>query len=378
MKSKLQIAVIALFVATLWLPLLYTPFRFRQERETVQRIERRTPNGTLAFSRCGRNLEHWTKEVQLWYRESFAFRSKLMSIYSASHYLIHSYPRSFFGRDGHAFVKHLIIRKIKPIDAAKRESISETLSELRQVCEQREVPCLFIFIPSKETVHPELAPRWIRERSSAPKRQALIDLIRTNNFPVLDLSPVLKSNAEQTGRILFPKQDTHWNIYGALLGYYEMMPIIKIWIPESRTVAENEYVLVRKEKSKNYSRSFYLDCLLSEPLSNIKEIHLPPARIVRQGKEEWHTVKRLPKIGRSDAFCPDRGTRKVVFIRDSFFSLTSQLLNHGFAHTVYLNHEAEGSDPVKVAAAEHPDLLVIALQEDLMGDYLARLIQIEE
>jgi hypothetical protein len=377
MKSRLQIAIIALFVATLWLPLLCTPFRFQKERKTLQSVERRTPRGTLEFSRCDQNLERWTKEVQLWYRESFAFRSKLMSVYNISHYLIHSYPKGFYGRDGNMFREHLIIRKIKPIDAAKRGAVSDNLAELRQVCEQQGVPCLFILIPAKETVHPAVAPRWIRERSSTQKRQTLVDLIRTNNFPVIDLSPVLKNNAEQTGRILFPRYDNHWNLNGALLGYYEMMPIIKTWIPEARTVAENEQLVTRKNE-KTFSRSFYLDCLLSEPLDNIKEIRLPPVRIIRQGKEEWCTVKRLAKEGRSEVFCSARGTRTVVFIRDSFFTLTSQLLNHSFAHTVYLNHAKEGSDPVKVVVAEHPDLLVIALQENLMGDYLARSTQIEE
>lgn len=372
MKRRLQIAIIALFMATLWVPLLCTPFRFQQERKTLQNVERRTPGGTPSFSRCDRNIERWTKEVQLWYRESFAFRSKLMNIYNVSHYLIHCYPKGFYGRDGHVFLKDIIIKKIKSVDAAKRGGISDTLAEIREVCEQQNVPCFFILIPAKETVHPALAPRWIRERNSAQKRKELIDLIRANDFPVLDLLPVLKSNAEQTGRILFPKYDIHWNVNGALLGYYEMMAIIKTWIPDARTVAENEQLVTRKNE-KSFSRSFYLDCLFSEPLDNIKKINLPPVRIIRQGKEEWCTVNRLSKEGRSEVFCSDRGTRTVVFIRDSFFTLTSQLLNHSFAHTVYLNHAKEGSDPVKVVVAEHPDLLVIALQEDLMGDYLARI-----
>jgi hypothetical protein len=369
MKRKLQIAIVALFVATLWVPLLCTPFRFQKERDKLQRVERRTPGGTLSFSHCDQDIERWTKEVQLWYRESFAFRSKFMSIYNVSHYLIHSYPRGFYGRDGHMFRENLIRRKLQRMDTAKQRLISDNLAELRQVCEQQKTPCLFVLIPSKDTVYPELAPRWIRERSSAQKRQALIDLIRTNNFPVIDLSPVLKNNAEQTGRILFPKYDNHWGFNGALLGYYEMMAVIKTWIPEARVVAESEQMVTRRNAT-TYSRAFYLDGLLSEPLDNIKEIHLPPVRIVRQGKEEWCTVNRLSKEGRSEVFCSDRGTRTVVFIRDSFFTTTSQLLNHSFAHTVYLNH-AEEEDPAKVVIAEHPDLLVIALQEDLMGDYLA-------
>ncbi len=74
---------------------------------------------------------------------------------------------------------------------------------------------------------------------------------------------------------------------------------------------------------------------------------------------------KVSRGGQADVFCQGLKDQTVVFVRDSFSIQPSALLNHSFAHTVYLNNSVEGASPEEIIKKHHPDLLVFALQEEL-------------
>jgi len=375
MKQILHLLPIALFMTLLWLPPLCTPRLCRQEQDILEVAERRNPDGTLSFKDYSRDVEQWVEQAQLWYQDSFAFRSRLLTLYNVAHYQIHNYPAEFYGKEGHLFRKGHETKKLHPLSASKLERIQKNIENLSQVCSQTGTPCLFVLVPSKQTVHPQLAPRWLRERPFDPKRKSLIALIRKNNFPVLDLSTALKNAAEKTGEILYNKYDNHWNIYGALIGYREMISVIRELLPVARMVTEEELSLTHNEYDTRYTDRLYLGGFLSEPITDITGINLPPLRIIKRGKEEHHAVHIVYRRGRTDVFCQDREDSTVVFIRDSFLRLPSQLLNHGFAHSIYFNHSEEGRNLREIIEVDRPDLLVFALHEAAMQNCLRRLLE---
>jgi len=375
MKRNIQRTIILLFMAALWLPLLCTPWICGQERGAMAAAERRRPNGTLSLKECGGDVKQWAGEVQLWFRDSFAFRSKLMAFYHTTHYLVHNYPEKIYGRGGYMILKAPVGGKLRPLPAVRREKIKRNLENLRQLCTETDTPCLFILIPSKTTVHPELAPSWLRGRLSGSNRHELVALIRTNGFPLLDLSLTLRKTAKKNGEVLFRKYDHHWNIAGALAGYREMIPAIKEFIPRVRMVTEKNYSLKMDDHDARYARRFYLGRVFDEPLLDRMEgVNLPPVRVVREGRRDEECVLYMVyRGGRTDVFCRDQDSSTVVFIRDSFLDIPSSLLSYGVAHSIYLNNSKEGRHPGKVMKADHPDLLVIALEEDLMAKYLTRM-----
>ena len=152
-----------------------------------------------------------------------------------------------------------------------------------------------------------------------------------------------------------------------------MISEIKKFIPETRLVAKKNYTLKRYEHVKGYSKRLYLDSVLSEPLGLITQIDLPPVRVVTADGEQTTTIFWASRFGAKEVFCPELGSQTVLFIRDSFLTLPSQMLNHSFAHTVYLDHSEKGRNPFEVIENDHPDLLVIALQENSLGRYLSRI-----
>lgn len=375
MKKNIHLILSVLFVAALWVPLIGTPFRYEKEQKKLRGSERRRPHGTLSLKECDGNIDRWVEQVQLWYKHSFAFRSRLMAGYNISHYLIRNYPTGYVGKHRCMLRKSSIKNSLVPVSEEQWVDRSESLDRIRQLCDQADVPCLFFVIPSKKTTHPELLPRWIRQRDSNGTRDRLVRLIRGKGLPVMDLTPALLANVEKTGRVLFRKYDIHWGVDGSIVGYREMIPAIKEYIPEARLLSEDQYSMVCDEFSTAFSGTYYLNSIASEALFKIKEIHLPPLRIIKGGEEDSSVICKITRSQKAEVFCEGLGDQTVVFVRDSFLTMLSPLLNHSFAHTVYLTNSKAGKDPQQVLETYKPDLLVFALHEGEMGNYLDRMAE---
>lgn len=366
MKKFGQIAVIALFVAALWVPLLCTPFRAEHERSVLKSAEQREPDDGLSFAAFDGDVGPWVAGVQSWYRDSFAFRSYFLNLYHGAHYLIRNYPGEVFGEDGHVLIRGDVKECLSPLSSRHSRKIRRNLSDLRQVCDEAGVEAVFIVIPSKITVCPQLTPQWVRARCFGQSRANLIGLIRSARFPVFDLSNRMKAYAEKTGKPPFLKYDCHWNMEGAIQGYREMMNVLRVYCPDARTIPQDRYSLVWNEHMVTYTKRRYLDWLLSEPIAEIGSIDLPPVRILSSGVEKYATWYSSGRRDVAEIFCPLLGTQTVLFVRDSFLASPSPLLNHSLPHIVYLNFSKEGRWPREAIARYHPDLLVVALQESVL------------
>ncbi|MCD6321742.1 MAG: hypothetical protein J7L77_01830 [Clostridiales bacterium] len=373
MKQIIHIIVIALFMASLWLPLICTPFQHERERAALQNAENRDPQGTFSFSECEGDVKKWVKETQLWYQESFAFRSILLSLYNATHYLLRNYPEQLFGKGGHLFLKKAIFRKLVPVTSRKRERIKKNLAKLRIVCNKAAIPCQFIIIPAKETVHPDFLPNWLRYRDLNHQRETLVKLIRQQGFPVTDLSETLKLHAQNSREVIYRKYDNHWNVYGALLGYRKIVSALSKSIPEIRLVSEKRYSLSLEKYSTHGSKHFYLDFLLSETLPRFQCLDLSPVRVLSTDGEKQVVFYRATRKNCSEVFCPELNTKTVLFIRDSFLTIPSVFLNHSLSHSIYINYSKEGRCPAHIIEVYQPDVLVFALQENSLEGCLLRL-----
>lgn len=373
MKNKTHIAVIALFMAALWFPLLYTPRMCQRERAALTDAENRDPGGTLSFSQCGHSIRKWVGAVQHWFQDSFAFRSRLMCGYSAVNFFVRNYPGEFFGKDGVLFKSLVAENMLSPLTAKKHRIMNRNLEYFYSVCSGKGIPCRIIVIPAKITVHPDLAPRWLRLRCDGRRRTELTGLIREFGIPVLDLSDGLKTYAAETGELLYFKYEYHWNLIGALYGYREMMTFLQPDCPGSRIVTNDSFSIIRNKSMRGHIRHLYLDYFLNEPIFKIDRINLPPVKILEKGRESYASIREVYRNELVETFCLDAGSRTVLFIRDSFLNTPSPLLNHSFGHVVYCNFSNEGRDVNEVIERYQPDLLVVALQESYFENFLLQM-----
>ena len=371
MKRVGYYAVIVLFVGVLWLPLLCTPFFCERERTELREREQRTPAGELHLDACGGDIAEWTRSCQDWYRDSFAFRTELMRVYNGTHYLVRSYPGELFGAGGQLLDRGTVCDDLAPLGERRVKTIRKNLNALRSLCAEKEIPCVFIIIPENLSVHPDWAPGWLRERDTRRNALQLMEMAREMGFEVFDLADGLRAYAEETGMTLYRRYDVHWDMMGALWGYEEMIRIIGLYCSEARRVPESSYSVGWTDEDIMFTRRRYLEVLLSERLSHIRRIDLPPVQVVEKDGRVTERVKYYAwREGVRETRCPALGTQTVLFMRDSFLSSSSLLLNHSLPHAVYLNFSNEGKEVRKAVERYQPDLLVIGVQETRLRNAL--------
>ena len=366
-KRAQNIIVVVSFAAVIWMPLLLTPYTCREKGRMLKQLDERVPVDPYYGERAGWNCEQWTHGVQTWYEDSFAFRGKLMQTYSLAHWVIHSHMRDIRGADGFVMRRERIEHRLAPLNEIQVKTIQARLMRLKASCRDAGVECLFVFIPAKDMVYPEVAPRWIQSRDLDRLRPEMVRLIKEAGFPMVDLTLPMRQDADASNECFFHGIDLHWNLLGAESAYSILMPELKKYVAEARRIDSQSYVIQVPQDP----RLFLMPWGNAPYRPEVVAINLPPVRVVPDGREELVSLRSiLREEDRVDVYCPDAGERTVVFIGDSFMNHLSLFMNHSFGHTVYLNCTGQGAEPATVVQSMRPDLLVIALEESLMEQYL--------
>jgi hypothetical protein len=94
--------------------------------------------------------------------------------------------------------------------------------------------------------------------------------------------------------------------------------------------------------------------------------------IIHNEDEFIKTKHTFPRQCVGEAINSHLDGKKALFIRDSFLDELTPLLNHSFAHTVYLEHNTKTPEHRIYAAINkyEPDIVLIALQETSLINFL--------
>lgn len=129
---------------------------------------------------------------------------------------------------------------------------------------------LFVVVPNKATVYPEMLPKHISRNRGRTRLDQLSEyLTQHSTVAFLDLRNALL-NAKSKGLIYHP-QDTHWTSLGAFVGYQEICSRLLKWFPDIRSRSINNYDVIKKKKSGDLA-----DMLgLGETLAFEREVLIP-------------------------------------------------------------------------------------------------------
>ncbi len=130
----------------------------------------------------------------------------------------------------------------------KRES-HYTADELNNICnaqqaakdylESQGISYYLMVCPDKHTVYPEFLPEGLQGYEGESRFDGMARAINENTDVVLvdTRQAVIDGKGEQR---LFFKTDTHWNAYGAYIGYTELMKAIAVDYPNVRIITLDE------------------------------------------------------------------------------------------------------------------------------------------
>ncbi len=119
----------------------------------------------------------------------------------------------------------------KPLTEEELASIQGKMDRMLSTLREQGIPVYVVIPPNKLTIYGDdmqvIAPKFSEES----RLDQLVDYCNAHGeLKIIDLRPALIKASEE--RLTFHSTDTHWNDYGAFVGYTEILKVISKDFPE--------------------------------------------------------------------------------------------------------------------------------------------------
>jgi hypothetical protein len=281
--KKICYLPILLFLIIIWLPMLQMSFQFYSEFED-------TENRDLA------KVPEWDKtplsklshEYEIYIGDHFGFRPDLIrwNSFMRVHLLRMSpIPSVVLGKDpwlfycsealadGNSINDHM---GTVPLNDEELEKLRLTLEANNRKFHEHGIDYIVVIVPNKNTIYPEYLPEKIAKWHSRTRLDQFTDYMEMHSaFRFVDLRQTLLR-----GKETFPvylKTDSHWNTYGAYLGYSEIIKRVRRSYPDQEPVRIAGAIDIEYRKlGGDLAHMLLLQDLLGE--ENITRFGLDPSR----------------------------------------------------------------------------------------------------
>ena len=238
MKKKiLYTAYALLFLIICAVPAVLMPFikseDTKENRKLSQFPEIKKEDGSL-------NTE-WAKEFDTYFSEHFAFRSDLVNAHNTMLDTVFGSSGEddvIIGKEGWLYYSYTVddFMGTNKMTDTEIEDIAKKLKKMQDYAEKNGSKLIFAGVPNKNTVYPEFMPYNYMERTEISDLERLERVLEKEGVNYCSLENVLKEQKPADSDLLYHKEDTHWNNYGAYTAYnalFDMAGIEKIDIQKS-------------------------------------------------------------------------------------------------------------------------------------------------
>ena len=135
----------------------------------------------------------------------------------------------FPGKDGWLFLGNAWgkqVEKLKlggPPDSDAITSVLQPLSEMVQSASDSGTDTLLVIGPNKATIYPEFLPTELIPSKNRYLSSFLSEFSTVDGLEVYDPTQDLRKDKKNSGRLLYPRTDSHWNSLGAYKTYLGIM-----------------------------------------------------------------------------------------------------------------------------------------------------------
>jgi alginate O-acetyltransferase complex protein AlgJ len=229
-----DIILITLFLLGLYLPLADYFFNFDPTLLDENRALAKLP----AFKIDITALSTYPKDFEAFYNDHFGFRRALIfgrSLAFIKLLGVSPNPDVIIGRDGWLFYSEkralAYYRRVKLFTNAELAQWQQALEKRRDELAQHGSRYLMVIAPNKDTIYPEFMPAEITRINAESRMDQLVNYLQTHSdIDILDLRPAL--TAAKANQLVYYRTDTHWNQFGALIAYQEIIKRLAGWFPQ--------------------------------------------------------------------------------------------------------------------------------------------------
>ncbi|MCE5335027.1 MAG: hypothetical protein LLG06_10620 [Desulfobacteraceae bacterium] len=249
---KLRFFAIILFFAAICLPALQMFFRFHTEFEDAEKRELAKPPQwtTTAISKL-------PGECESYFQDHFGFRPEMIrwnNILRIGAFGVSPAISVVVGKDSWLFYCPEILSDGNsvndfmgsiPLSDADMEGFREKLEQTARKFAENGIVYILAIAPNKISLYDEYLPDRIRECAGRTRLDQFMEYMAKNSsLKVLDLRGPLRE--EKKNHPTFWATDTHWNSYGAYVGYREIMKRLSESYPTAKAVPIKGEVSVRE------------------------------------------------------------------------------------------------------------------------------------
>lgn len=344
-----EFVLIAVFMSLLFLPLLQSSFLFV---DPAKNMEKRTLAKKPEFSFS----KGFTKNFENYFNDNFGFRNYLINFgggYRTRFFRSSMHPELVkFGKEDWLYYNRIDGKIFKSytrtnlISADTLERIVSKWEKNRIKYESKGAKYFLTFWPNKHTIYPEYLPRTMQMqiKDTLSRVDQIIKYLNKRNATVTLFDPrpfLLEGKKEHQ---LYHKFDTHWNDYGAFLGYQAFFKEIGIqpkglddFEVKWEDFKEGELIQMLGVKNKG---SF----VEKAPSFKLKE---------NQNQIEFLSTKGFPSQTKRTRNKNCGNKLKVLVFRDSYTTKLIQFISLHFYEVTYIwGHGEKYVDIIK------PDIVI--------------------
>ncbi|WP_165749401.1 alginate O-acetyltransferase AlgX-related protein [Cellulophaga sp. Z1A5H] len=352
-KLTKEAVFIGLFFVMLTLPVLQNTFKLIEPGKNLEKRK-------LASRPQFRVSEYFPKQFETFFDDNFGLRNYLINFggaYRTKLFRSSMHPELVkFGKKDWLFYNRIggnIFKSYTNTNLLSKDSLQQVVNKWEQNKEKytkKGAKYFLAFWPNKHTIYPEYLPNTmsVQIKDTISRVDQISDYLKLTNSPIklLDSRSVLINN--KVNQQLYYKFDTHWNDYGAFLGYQNFFNENKSELgitPKSLDDFNIEWTEFKKDG---------LIRMLGVVNNGYFSEKAPDFELKKNKDQiEYLSIKGFPestKITRNK-YCGNK--LKVLVFRDSFTSNLIQFFSLHFYEVTYIwGHGERYVDELK------PDIII--------------------
>lgn len=300
-------------------------------------------------------------EYQAYFGDRFAFRNEILDAYGTLKYDVFGFSAlTNKVKEGKYewlfFADMTLIRPVsKPFTKKELQQFHYNLEIITKWHNQHGIKYYLTIPPIKHTIYPEKLPDYLKivlnfsridQLRSYLKKRSSVNFIGFKN-ELID---------EKKYRQLYYDNDTHWNPYGAFIGYTK---IINTLSKDFDKIIPNKLEDYEERWVNNHNPGDLLMLLGKKPLNgSILLFRKDSVEAVFQKKieniEEWKMTSPVNDL-------------KLFVIRDSYSEQLKRFLSTNFKQSFYI---WQMDVPIEKIKEEKPNLVLHEMSERVISDYL--------
>jgi len=320
------------------------------------------------------SLQAWTKfpkAFDAWAHDQFGFRDDLLKGYTwlmASVFHQSTSDRAFVGRDGWLYFAGndglADMRGASPYTETELRNDVEQINGRGELLAVRGIRYGFVVFPDKHTVYPQFLPRGVYAGFDHRRLNALdAAMEQTGRDYYFDATDALRRDAARSPFRLYYKSDTHWNSWGAYLGY-------EAWVTASGKRLGLRPFDYRFDQFRTAHQSLRGD--LSKISGNRPydpDIY-PPAGAGCESVEPWNVssemLHRLNTIARHMRTAECGGDGTALILHDSFLDSMERYVTDNFKRSWLIWNYPDDKNFGWLVDQLHPRTVLVERIERLM------------